>query len=858
MDLTTGTRLGPYEIVSRIGAGGMGEVFRARDTRLERIVAIKVLPDAFAADVRLRLRFEREAKSISQLNHPHICALYDVGEQDGVSFLVMEFVDGETLAARISRGAMAPNEVMRYGAEIAEALDRAHRAGVVHRDVKPANIMITKSGAKLLDFGLARNTEDAAVADGDTVQKALTDKGTVVGTVQYMAPEQLTGENGDARTDIFALGAVLYEMSTGKRAFDGKTRASLAAAILSAAPLPLRQEQPLAPAALQRLVSKCLEKDPDDRWQSAKDIAGELRWIPSQADVRDATRRISPWPWIIAAVAAIAAIAMYSRRTAPRVDAAHLEITPPAGWLFREAYEAPFAVSPDGTSIVFAANPAAGGDAALWLKKLGEPGAVALSGTEGARHPFWSPDGRAIGFYARSGIRRVSLSGGDVTTIADPNLRLVTGGATWVPGDEIVYCAADGLYKVPAKGGQSRRIAAAAPKTAFVHPTYAGDGVLLAGVLRLADGDRKIVAVPLAGGEQKLVVESATSPTYLASGDLAFVAGDTLFVQPFDVSTLHLRGERTAVAKPVAIQFGIALYSIARDGATVMYQPVGSRTTNLVVMDRSGRETSTGVPSATIADPYLSRDGSRALFALSSDGAADVWTLDLARSVSLRLTPGDARNAAPALSPDGKQVVFTSDRDLFLMNVAGGQRRTLLADPSVKFASDWSPDGRYILFTKVDAVSNSEIHALSVSDGSTFPVVQSRFSDRGGRFSPDGKWVVYLSFESGAGEIYVQRFPGGEDKTRISTSSGVMPTWSADGKEIFYITRDQLVSCEISYGKELSVSPPRMLFDLPALTTANPAYVPFPDGQRFLAVKRVSNSQSRVANVILNWQAKQR
>lgn len=410
MDFPQGTRLGPYEVISRVGAGGMGEVFKARDTRLERSVAIKILPQEFAANAHLRLRFEREAKSISQLNHPHICTLHDIGRENETTYLVMEFVEGETIADRLRRGSLSISDAMRFGAEIADALDSAHRIGVVHRDVKPGNIMISKSGVKLLDFGLAKEIESSGSADDATEHKPLTEEGAIVGTVPYMAPEQLTGERSDARTDIFALGVVLYEMIAGKRAFEGKSRSSLIGAILSGAPEPLHHCQPLTPPALRRLVDKCLEKDPDQRWQSAKDVADELRWIASLT-AEPVMRRSSGVPWTVAGativVAAIAIVGAWSV-SARKADVVRLELTPPAGWIFGESFNTPIAVSPDGQSIVFSAAAAIGGKQSLWLRNLSDGEAFELGGTEGGRSPFWSHDGRSIGFIVGGLLKRVS------------------------------------------------------------------------------------------------------------------------------------------------------------------------------------------------------------------------------------------------------------------------------------------------------------------------------------------------------------------------------------------------------------------------------------------------------------------
>jgi eukaryotic-like serine/threonine-protein kinase len=857
--MNAGTRLGPYEIISRLGAGGMGEVFKARDTRLERNVAIKILPRELASNAQLRIRFDREAKAISQLNHPHICTLHDIGKDDETTYLVMELIEGETVADRLTRGALPFADVIRYGAEIAEALDSAHRAGVVHRDVKPGNIMITKSGIKLLDFGLAKDPSGLHIQNAETEQRPLTQEGTVLGTVQYMAPEQLAGEASDARSDIFALGAVLYEMTSGKRAFEGKTRTSLVAAILGGDPIPIRDVQPLISPALQRLIAKCLEKDPDERWQSAKDVADELRWIPSLSP-QDSKSLRSRGPWLITAVALIVAAAaaagLWLQRS-KRVEVIRLEQTAPAGWIYAEGFNAPFAVSPDGTAVAFAGSNSVGGEPTLWLRNLADSNAVPLAGTEGARTPFWSHDGRSIGFLARTSIKRVSARGGNAETICDARLPYLSGGAAWSANDEIVFSSSDGIHVVSAKGGIPRVIARAPPFVIFTHPTFLDDAEhFLVTRMTLGSRERTIIALSLRGGKEQPILHGASNPTYTTNDDLAFVAGDVLFVQKFDSRTLQLRGERSAIAQPIGSESGIALYSIARAGSTLMYQIHGSRSTDLLLVDRSGREMPTKVPTGEMVDPYLSRDGSRAAFIITSDGgAADVWQLDTTTGIPLRLTSGDASRSAPIWSPDGREMVFTANGDLFVMPVNGGPSRVLLTNSMHKFASDWSPDGRFIIFTQVDPETHGDVNAISVADGRVFPVVNTRFSEHAGRFSPDGQWITYVSSESGKPEIYVQRFPGGEQKTRVSPNGGLMPVWSPDGRELFYITRDQLVSLEVRHNREFRVSPPRTLFDLPALTSLNAAYAPLPDGQRFLVTKRADTSQSRVMNVVLNWRA---
>src|SRR5436305_8989690 len=465
MQVTAGSRLGPYEIVAPIGAGGMGEVYKARDTRLDRSVAVKILPSAFADNAQLKIRFEREAKTISQLTHPHICTLYDVGNESGVEYLVMELLDGDTLADRIARGPLPMRDVLRYGREIAAALDRAHRAGVVHRDLKPGNVMITKSGAKLLDFGLAKGGSIEISPDGATQQKSLTQEGTILGTFQYMAPEQLEGMEADARTDIFALGSVLYEMTTGRRAFDGKTRTSLIAAIVGSEPPPIRSTQPLTPTALEHVIVTCLEKEPDRRWQSAHDVASELSWIAGgsavdQAPVRRARRRLAAMAAIALALIAAAAIAMLVRERTKPVERLAFTVTSPRGLSLYRA-----AISPDGRSIALVAGTQA--ESSLWVRRLGEITGTRITAPGAFRTifgPFWSPDSQWIGFSSEGRLMKIRAGGGAVEMIT--KLPGYYCGAAWNAKGDILYAPrfGAGLYRVPAGGGDAVPVTTLDPK----------------------------------------------------------------------------------------------------------------------------------------------------------------------------------------------------------------------------------------------------------------------------------------------------------------------------------------------------------------------------------------------------------
>src|SRR6266540_1186451 len=566
MPVTAGTQLGPYEIVAPLGAGGMGEVWRARDRRLDRSVAIKILPAEFSTNAQLKLRLEREAKTISKLNHPNICTLYDVGHDSGTDYLVMELIDGESLADRIGRGALSLAEVIRYGAEIAGALEKAHRNGIVHRDLKPGNVMLTKNGAKLLDFGLARSGGQAALPaqhQVETEQKPLTQEGTIVGTFRYMSPEQLEGENVDHRSDIFALGVLLYEMTTGRPAFDGKSRTSLIAAIVSSEPQPVSQVRPLTPPALERLIRACLAKDPDARMQSAHDVAVELRWIGESEPVTRAQRRRNWLPWSVAAMFAIAtitAIIVHFRTPKTLAEPIRFTIPPPP----QTAFEGIPAVSPDGRSIVFRAI---GLDSTpmLWLRSLDRFDAKPLKGTEGAMHVFWAPDGRRLGFIARNKLWRLDLADGIVHALYEP-VEGIPGGATWNDRDVILFAPqAEGhLYRIAASGGDAVRLGKGGEVNIWPWFLPDGDHFLFCVGINTKAG---IYAGSLSSSDRKLLIalnDIAPPRVAYAAGYLLYNRGAALYAQKFDAKKLEVIGDPRKIEDNIEYEApGRAAFSVS-------------------------------------------------------------------------------------------------------------------------------------------------------------------------------------------------------------------------------------------------------------------------------------------------------
>ena len=677
MALATGTRLGPYEVVARIGAGGMGEVFRARDTRLNRDVAIKILPDEFANDAQFQLRLEREARAISQLNHPHICTLYDVGKartpssNGDVSYLVMELLEGETLAARIAKGPLPVDDAVRYAVEIAEALEKAHRAGVVHRDLKPGNIMITPSGAKLLDFGLAR-LRSASDTNPSTEVKPLTEKGVVVGTLQYMAPEQIAGGAIDERTDIFAFGTVIYEMLTGTAAFQATTRTSLVAAIVSGEPAQLTRVRPGISAYLDAVVKKCLAKDPEQRWQ----CAGDLKWDLASGDagsVPAAVPRKPLLPWLVAALAIVAAaiFAFYALRTAPARMPVRFSIVPPAPWTIAMNYNTgPPAVSADGHLVAFAASDDQG-RILLWVRDLGRPDAFALPGTEGAGYPFFSPDSRTVAFFANGSLKRVEVAGGAPPQIvcAAP---LGRGGA-WSTESGILF-APNGsapLYRVGGEGGvpeQVTRFDASRRESSHRAPSFLPDGkhflFLIRAPATAAHPGDSIHVASVDDPKPRFVMSVSSNVVYVEPGYLLFVRNRRLFAQRFNLKTLQVEGEPKSVTREPLMYHaaGWGYFSAARRGVLVLASGPAASTAQF--LDRQGKVVPPALFSGDFESPTLTLDGRQVLYSARDEltGDSNQWLFDVARRANRRLTFQPRDNFFGLLTPDGSHLIYSSNR----------------------------------------------------------------------------------------------------------------------------------------------------------------------------------------------------
>jgi Tol biopolymer transport system component len=873
MTLTTGTRLGPYEILSPLGAGGMGEVYKARDTRLERTVAIKILPPRFSEDADMKQRFEREAKAISALAHVNICALYDVGMHEGTEYLVMEHLEGQTLAERLSNGPLPPDQLLKVSIEIAAALDAAHHAGIIHRDLKPGNVMLTKSGVKLLDFGLAKTAVPAVKSSSATslpteMPRAITEQGTILGTFQYMAPEQLEGREADARSDIFSFGAVLYEMATGRKAFEGKSHAALISAILKDEPAPISTVAPMTPPALDRVVKTCLAKDPEDRFQTAHDIKLQLQWIaeggsqvglPAPVAQRRKSRERLAWGLAAAAGAAAAILGIgFVRRAPARPRLVRFEIANPEGITTIDAPR----ISPDGRHLAFNATDSSG-KSRIWVRALNALVAQPLAGTEGTTRPFWSPDSRSLGFFAEGKLKKIEVSGGPAQKICD-----APSGAdgSWSPEGVILFdgTANDPIYRVSAAGGTP--VVAVKPEPSHKETTVGWPEFLPDGrhFLYMATGqkpeDNAYRIGSLDSTESKALAPAQTLVTYTPPGYLLFVRDKTLVAQPFDAKALKTTGEPIPLAEHIGTDsVGLARFSVSRDG-TLAYR-TGESADRFLWVDRSGREGGPVAEPGEYHNPAFSPGGDRLAFNLADprSGKTDIWIRDLKRGVSSRFTFGARDALCPVWSSDGRRMVFTVGDDLFEKAVEGqGEEKLFLKSDELKFACDWTRDGRYIAFQSRGKETGWDIWALpTFGDRKPIPLLKTPFAEQRPVFSPDGRFLAYQSNESGRAEVYVQSFPGPGGKWQISTSGGNEPQWRADGKELYYRAPDQKVmAVEIQTGSSITAGTPQPLFQGRFdMSLARNRFVATADGRRFLTVAPLGREAMTPTTVVLNWYA---
>ena len=880
MTIAAGTRFGPYEIISAAGAGGMGEVYRAKDTRLDRIVAVKVLPSALANHPEMRQRFEREAKTISTLSHPHICTLHDIGHQDGVDYLVLEYLEGETLEKRLEKGPLPTNEILKIAIELADALDKAHRPGIIHRDIKPGNIMLTKAGVKLMDFGLAKLKDDpvvevAAMTAMTVDKKKLTVEGTILGTFQYMAPEQLEGQEADARTDIFAFGVVLYEMATGQPAFSGKTKASLISAILSSNPKPISELAPTTPPALDRVIRRCLAKDPEDRWQTARDLMLELKWIAegggdaaivAAAPAASAKKSREGLAWLISAVLAVTLIAgaVWWRNSKPAEETMYFSA--PLPFPARD-----LALAPNGHTVAVVAYKEAARKNALWIYEVGAQGAKSLADTEGATYPFWSADGRSLAFFADAKLKKLELSGGPVQTICDaPSGR----GGTWNKDGVIVFspdARLGGLFRVSASGGTPTRISSpdtSRGENSHRWPMFLPDGthyLYMAANFTGQKGVNGIYVGSLDSNEKRFVVEAAANAAYAAPGYLIFYRDKTLLAQRFDLKRFAVTGEPTTILAEALFlpQVRRAVFAVSDNGVLVAQSGSEFALSQPVWFDRKGKELGVVGKPDVYQNIFIAPNG-RSVAVDKTDMESqniDVWTYELQRDSAKRLTFDPALDAVPIWSPDAARVVFSSNRqlnwDLYIKNSDGAQaEKRIVQDDVDKVANDWSKDGKYILYTR-----GTDLWFVTVPELKSSMFLKATSVLRNGQFSPDGKWVVYASNESGKWEIYATSFPESRGKWQVSTGGGDQPRWRGDGKEVFYLSSDgKMLAAPVTMGAKLDAGTPVALFQptLREQVSSSDLFVydVSRDGQRFLINTRVKQAESAPMSVVLNWTAK--
>jgi len=875
VSLERGTRLGPYEIESVLGAGGMGEVYRARDTLLKRDVAIKVLPQAFASDPERIARFQREAEVLATLNHPNIAAIHGLQDSDGVRSLVLELVDGPTLADRIGGSPMPLDEALAIARQIADALEAAHARGIIHRDLKPANVKVRPDGTvKVLDFGLAKALADRSplesvkfgVSQSPTITSpAMTRIGVVLGTAAYMSPEQARGHDADQRSDLWAFGCVLFEMLTGRRAFEGDEVSDTLAAVLRAEPD--QKALPAAtPASVRRLLRRCLEKNPKRRLADIRDARLELDDSSAEplAETPNASRR-SPWRERIAwslAVGLLAAIAVPARlwqRETPSVPTAQFAILPPDGTAFAPDPDT-VTVAPDGRSVVFAAG---GPDAPwqLWLRSIDGLNVRPLAGTEGAHLPFWSGDSKSIGFFADGKLKRVDAGGGPVRPVADVEGTLPLGG-TWNSEGIILFAPGFGrpIVRISANGGSSTSVTNLKEGDTEVHnsPFFLPDGRHF--IYSSSTGPNTHVAyfASLDGGEPVKLVETTSNAQYAEPGYLLYMKDKALMAHPFDAQRGTLVGEPVSVATSVVL--GGVVFS-ASTTRTLMYRSTVT-TSELVWVDRQGHRTGVAAPVAAYDSIALSPDGKRIAFDRYSSTGQDVWVHDIDRQFSSRFTTQGPFNNVPVWTPDGGTIAFATGRnrgvDIYQKKVgATGDDDAVLRVNAIPilFPSDLSRDGKYLMYYRTDRKTNLDTWVLPLfGDRTPVKILGTAYNESQGQFAPDGKSFAFVSDQSGQQQVYLQSFPSATLQRQVSTGGGTQPRWRPDGRELFYLAPDgKMMSVSIRGNDTLETDAPRLLFNTPLDPRAlRQTYAVSPDGQRFL-LQTPSASSSSTLTVVLNW-----
>jgi serine/threonine protein kinase len=889
MALASGTKLGPYEIIAPLGAGGMGEVYRARDTRLDRTVAVKILPAYLSSNLEAKQRFEREARAISSLNHPNICTLHDVGHQNGTEFLVMEYLQGETLADRLMKGPLPPEQVLKCGVEICEGLETAHKNGVIHRDLKPGNIMMTKSGAKLMDFGLAKATTTSAPPSASltmtfrSADQPLTAQGMMLGTFQYMSPEQVEGKVADARSDIFSLGAVLYEMASGKRAFTGKSQASIVAAILASDPQPISAVQPMSPPALDRIVRTCMAKDPEERWQTVHDVKLQLRWIAeggSQAGVPvplSVRRRRSQYlAWSAAVIFLLVALVMASilwLRPFQQPPPLRASLLPPKNCSFDPFG---FAISPDGKRLAFVATVAGKSEDTLWVRALNSVVAQELSGTNNASYPFWSPDSLAIGFFADNKLKKIDAAGGPVVALAD-----VEGGrgGTWASDGTIVFSRKvqqEGLYQVSSAGGPVSEVThydKGRKEDSHRWPWILPDGrhflfYMSSTTLTPTNSDQD----PIAGlyffdrktGKQIRVLHAESGAQY-ANGYLFYLRQQNLIAQRFDPSYGTFSGPPVPIAEAVEYNPERWIGAFTASSSGLGYLTGAGQQSQLTWFGRDGKEQGKLGHPGTYDGASISPDGQRVATNLKepNGSTSDIWIYELVRGTATRLTFEGVQAQMPVWTHDGKTIAYNTNRnggDLYAKVSSGlGAEEDLVKSDDFKIPTDWTSDGRLLLYLNFAGGKGPRLWVHQTSpEKKDYPLLHTNFAEEQARFSPDDRWLAYQSDETGKDEIFVVPFPSLSSKWQVSTNGGEQVIWRRDGKELFYMAPDRkLMALAVdTTGGTFKPGLPRELFTT-SVTSVHHVFRQFdvtPDGRKFIINTALEQNLEPIT-VYANWEA---
>jgi Tol biopolymer transport system component len=877
MSIAIGTRIGPYEVTGWLGAGGMGDVYRARDSRLGRDVAIKLIAETLAADAGRVHRFEQEARAAGQLNHPNILAVHDTGIHEGTPYLVSELLEGESLRDRLRQGSLPERKAVDYARQTAEGLAAAHDVGIVHRDVKPDNLFITNDGrVKILDFGIAKLTRPREAGTGVAGLPTDTAAGTLLGTPGYMSPEQVRGEIVDARSDIFNVGAVLHEMLSGRSAFARGTAADTMAAVLKEEPAD-RLPGTTSPA-LSRIVARCLEKAREARFQSARDLAFGLELLSGgtgAAAVGSAARRPllrAPLGWTIAAFLITAGLWTVPRRP-PAIERplTVLAVTAPAGAAFTTE-EAPL-VSPDGRRLAFVGYDASG-MRLLYTRPIDTTAvslaeSQALANTEGASLPFWSADSQSLGFFAQGSLKTVNVLTGSSLTLAPA---AGARGGTWNQNGVIVFVPRplEGPYRIEAAGGPAAQVASdAGPAPRGWFPSFLPDGRhFLIFVLAGRPEQTGIYLASLDSPERKLLIACQSHGVYAAPGYLLFWREATLMAQPFDATRLELSGSAVPLVpaaglNPVTNQ---ALFSVSSSGTLVFYSDAAVQS-ELVWLDRAGAQIGASLQKGVFTTIALSPDGKQVVYDLADPRTAslDLWRLIFARAVPSKLTFNAGSDIFPVWSPDGSRIAFASVRDgppqLYAMNADGAGSETLLLESNLpKVPSAWSHDGKLLVHTVVDPKTGGDIWVLPLADPRPSPVLNTAADERYGTLSPDGRWLAYISNESGSYQVYVQAFPGPGSLRQVSSKGGLQPQWGSDGRELFYVAPDKrLMAVPAGPGATFDPGPPKALFDTRMISleiqpTAR-TYAVADNGERFLLANATAQAQAEPIRVVLNWDA---